>query len=45
MKKQKEKKYGNPVAKYLNMVTKPATMPDKKKEQSKTYCRKGKIDD
>jgi hypothetical protein len=45
MKKQKEKKYGNPVAKYLNMVTKPATMPDKKKEQSKTYCRKEKNDD
>jgi hypothetical protein len=32
----------NPVAKALNMVTKPATMEDKKKEQSKTYCRKEK---
>ena len=35
----------NPVAKALNMVTKPATMSDKKKEQSKTYCRKEKNDD
>ncbi len=44
MKKQKEKKYGNPVAKSLNMVTKPVTMKDKKKEQSKTYCRKERKD-
>jgi hypothetical protein len=45
MKKPSKKKYGNPVAKYLNRVTKPVTIPDKKKEESKTYCRKEKKDE
>ena len=34
----------NPIAKALNMVTKPVTMKDKKKEENKTYCRKEKKD-
>tara|TARA_R110002012_G_scaffold146774_1_gene305061 strand:+ start:204 stop:326 length:123 start_codon:yes stop_codon:yes gene_type:complete len=35
----------NPVAKALNRVTKPVTIKDKKKEENKTYCRKGKNND
>jgi len=45
MKKQKEKKYGNPIARYLNSVTKPVIIPDRKKEESKLKCRKGKSND
>jgi len=34
------KRKSNPIAKALNRVTKPVTIKDKKKEQSKTLCRK-----
>ena len=42
MKKKLIKKYGNPIAKALNRVTKPVTITDKKKENNKTLCRKRK---
>ena len=38
-KKRKPKKKPNPIARALNLVTKPVTMVDKKKLMSKMKCR------
>ena len=39
MSKRKPKKKPNPIARALNLVTKPVTMVDKKKLMSKMKCR------
>lgn len=39
MKLRKPKKKPNPIARALNLVTKPVTMVDKKKLMSKMKCR------
>lgn len=39
MKLSKPKKKPNPIARALNLVTKPVTMIDKKKLMSKMLCR------
>ena len=45
MKLSKPKKKPNPIARVLNLVTKPVTMVDKKKLMSKMKCRESRFED